>query len=68
MSQENFEKFRQIVLEDLPLQESLRGFTERDEFVARVVETGAARGIEFTAEDVWEAMRENRRVWIERWI
>jgi hypothetical protein len=68
MSQESFEQFRSVVLEDLPLQERLRVFSERDEFVARVVEAGAERGLRFTAEDVAEAMRASRRGWIERWI
>jgi predicted ribosomally synthesized peptide with nif11-like leader len=68
MSQENFERFRQIVLEDLSLQERLRAIEEREPFVSRVVEMGAECGIEFTAEDVREAIRANRRAWIERWI
>ena len=68
MSQEHFEQFRKIVLEDLSLQAHLREATERDEFVRRTVEAGAGRGLEFSAEDVESAMRESRRVWIERWI
>jgi chloramphenicol O-acetyltransferase len=68
MFQESFEKFRQVVLEDLSLQKELRELSEREEFVRHVVELGAARGFEFTAENVKEAMRENRRVWVERWI
>lgn len=68
MSQESFEQFRDLVLEDLSLQEKLRGFVERDVFVLRVVEAGAALGFEFTVEDVREAMNANRRAWIERWI
>lgn len=68
MSQEQFEQFRSIVLEDLSLQKKLRAFTEREEFVARVVAAGAESGFRFTAEDVTEAMRAARRAWIERWI
>jgi hypothetical protein len=68
MSQESFEQFRNVVLEDLSLQERLRVFTERDEFIARVVESGAERGFQFTAEEVMEAMNASRRGWIERWI
>jgi len=66
MSQENFEQFRQVVLEDSALQERLRAFTARDEFIVRVVESGAEFGFAFAAEDVVEAMRANRRAWIER--
>ncbi|MGC2236230.1 MAG: Nif11-like leader peptide family natural product precursor [Pyrinomonadaceae bacterium] len=68
MSQENFEQFRNVVLEDLSLQKQLRAFTKRDIFIARVVKLGAERGFQFTAEDVEEAMNANRRDWIERWI
>jgi predicted ribosomally synthesized peptide with nif11-like leader len=68
MSQEQFEQFRNIVLEDLSLQEKLRAFTGRDEFISCVVDAGAEFGFQFTAEDVAEAMRANRRAWIERWI
>jgi hypothetical protein len=68
MSQENFEQFRNLVLEDLSLQKELRAFTLRDVFIARVVQSGAERGFQFTAEDVVEAMNASRRAWIERWI
>lgn len=68
MSQENFEQFRNIVLEDLSLQKQLRAFTREDRFIVRVVKLGAERGFQFTYEDVKEAMRASRRAWIERWI
>lgn len=68
MPQEDLEKFRRMVLEDLSLQARLRKFAGREEFAAGVVEAGAACGFEFTAEDVKDAMRANRRDWIERWI
>lgn len=68
MSQEQFEQFRNVVLEDLSLQKQLRAFTKRDMFVAHVVKLGAERGFQFTAEDVEEAMNTNQRDWIERWI
>jgi len=68
MSQEQFEKFRQVVLEDLSLQKQLRAFTERDSFVDRVVKFGAEGGFQFTEEDVREAMRTGRRDWMEKWV
>ncbi|MET0752534.1 MAG: Nif11-like leader peptide family natural product precursor [Pyrinomonadaceae bacterium] len=68
MSHEQFEQFRNVVLEDLPLQKQLRAFTKRNMFVAQVVKLGAERGFQFTAEDVEEAMNANHRDWIERWI
>lgn len=68
MSQEQFEQFRQLVLDDLSLQRELQGFTERDVFVERAVELGAARGLHFTAAEVVEAIRASRREWSERSI
>lgn len=68
MSQEQFEQFRQLVLDDLSLQRELQGFAERDTFAQRAVELGAARGLHFTAEDVIETIRASRREWSERSI
>jgi hypothetical protein len=55
-----------MVLADESLQAQLRDITEGDEFIAKVIELGEDRGCKFTAEDVEEAMRSNRRTWIER--
>lgn len=68
MSQENFERFRQLVLQDLSLQERLRKITDRPVFIEKIVEISAERGYEITPEEVEEAMRRNRRAWLERWI
>jgi hypothetical protein len=68
MSQEDFEKFRLVVLENLSLQRHLREFGEREEFIRRTIEAGAECGFDFTTEDVQNAMRAARRDWIERWI
>ena len=68
MSQKDFEQFRQLVLEDQTLQKQLRNFTRRHKFVARTVELGAERGFQFTAEEVYGALDESRRLWLERWI
>lgn len=68
MSEENFERFRELVLEDLSLQGRLREITDRPVFIQQVVELGAECGYKITPEDVEEAMRRNRRAWIEGWI
>ena len=68
MSFENFEKFRQIVLQDLSLQKELQETNEREAFISRVIEIGAERGFHFDGEDVLRALRESSRVWIERWL
>ena len=68
MSSENFEKLRHVVLGDSSLQKELRHIAEREAFICRVVEIGVERGLPFGKEDVSQALRDNRRVWIERWI
>lgn len=65
---ESFEKFRQIVLQDVALQERLRVTIDPHSFVDLIVRVGAEQGCHFTPEDVQAALRESRRRWIERWI
>jgi hypothetical protein len=66
--QENFERFRELVLQDLSLQMRLREITERALFIQKVVELGGEKGFQFSPETVEEAMRANRRAWLEKWI
>jgi predicted ribosomally synthesized peptide with nif11-like leader len=68
MSQENFEQFRQLVLQDTTLQQQLRGTSDREQLVALTQRLGAERGYSFTTEDVLEALRAGQREWIERWL
>ena len=68
MSQENFEQFRRQVFSDRSLQLELRELTDQETFVNRVRQLGEECGYSFTVEDIAEAMRANRRVWIERWF
>ena len=65
---EDLEKLRAIVFQDEVLQKDLRTISDRDEFVDRVLEIGKNRDLDFTEEDVLQAMNEQRRAWIERWI
>lgn len=66
MSQEDFERFRYQVLEDLALQNQLRGIEDREAFLRRVVELGQENGYAFDVKDVTFAMQASRRAWIER--
>jgi predicted ribosomally synthesized peptide with nif11-like leader len=68
MPSPDLEQFRREVLLDPSLQEKLRNLGSTPEFVQAVVEAGAARGFEFSADDVGEAIRAGHRVWLERWI
>ncbi|HEV7860429.1 MAG TPA: Nif11-like leader peptide family natural product precursor [Pyrinomonadaceae bacterium] len=68
MSQENFEQFKQLVLQDTALQQQLRSISDRDQMVALTQRLGAERGYSFTTEDVWAALHASQREWIERWL
>ena len=68
MSQEEFERFRQLVLVDDSLQQQLRETPDRAAFFNLVLRLGRERGCQFTAEDVEDALLEGRRSWIQRWI
>jgi hypothetical protein len=68
MPSPDLEQFCSEVLLDPSLQEKLRNLRSTPEFIQRVVEAGAARGFEFSAADVGEAIRAGHRVWLERWI
>lgn len=65
---EDFEELRRIVLQDSALQKELQKISDHEEFVAKVVEIACAKSLNVENEDILEAMRENRRVWVERWI
>jgi hypothetical protein len=68
MPQENLERFRRLVLEDLALQEKLKRTPDRKSFIALAVELGRGRGCDFTAEDVEAALASARLAWLERWV
>ncbi|MBZ4420919.1 Nif11-like leader peptide family natural product precursor [Myxococcus sp. RHSTA-1-4] len=68
MPHEDFVRFRQLVLEDTALQESLMETADTQTFIALARRLGAERGCHFSAEDVQEAMRAARRTWRERWV
>lgn len=68
MSQENFERFRQLVWEDRALQQELWATTNWDEFIALVQRLGAERGCEFTSAEVSAALQASQRAWMERWL
>jgi hypothetical protein len=65
---EDFKRFRDLVFSDILLQKQLRELTDREEFIAKTVELGAARGFVFTGAEVLDIMRGNQQRWIERWI
>jgi hypothetical protein len=68
MSQESFEQFRHLVLEDVTLQERLRETPNLKAFLDLTLRLGREHGYSFTARDVEDALRESRRAWLQRWI
>lgn len=60
-AQAAFARFQAAVVEDASLIAELWPMTHRDQFVARVVALGLARGFRFTSEDVVTAMRAGTR-------
>ena len=68
MSKENLNEFCLLVLSDLTLQNQLKDLIEREDFIAQVIALGAKSGFEILLEDVELQLRENRRLWHERWI
>jgi hypothetical protein len=68
MSLADFEQFKQLVLEDISLQEELRRFTDRREFFNKVIEAGEKHGFRITTADIEEVWRTNSSLWINRWI
>jgi hypothetical protein len=67
-SKENFDRFCQIVFEDLALQEQLREETDKKRFAALLVQLAKERGHVFGVEVVEEALRASRLAWFQRWI
>ena len=68
MSQESFEQFRRLVLQDVALQEKLRVASDFQIFTPLAVQLGKETGFDFAAEDVEAARQASQRAWIERWL
>lgn len=68
MSVEKLSELREIIFFDDSLREKLRETIDRQEFIRLIVELGNERGGEVTAAEVENALRDGRRVWIERWL
>ena len=67
-SPEALDNFCNLVFEDAALQERLRQVIDRELFIDLVVRVGEEHALTFNAKDVDEALRANRRAWIERWL
>ena len=67
-SPQALERFCDWVFEDVSLQERLREVMDQGLFIDLVLRLGEEHGFSFNAKDVDEALRANRRAWIERWL
>ena len=68
MSEQRLEQFRQLVLEEVSLQEKLIKAPDLEAFLGLVVRLGEERGYIFAVDDVEAALHASRRAWLERWI
>lgn len=68
MSEDKLSEFRQLIFSDINRQKKLREIKDRQEFIGLIVEMGRERDYDFTADEVENALRDGRRVWIERWL
>ncbi len=68
MSQQSFDHFRELVLQDPALQTQLQAANNLSELTPLVLKLGRERGCEITVEDIEAAWQAARRAWIERWI
>jgi hypothetical protein len=68
MSEEALEQFRRAVLDSPALQARLRETSDRQSFVALMLQLGGEHGYDFTAAEVEVALGAARREWLERWV
>jgi hypothetical protein len=68
MSQQAFEQFRELVLDDDALQAELRPARNLSELVPLVLTLARERGMQIDAQDVEAAWQAAQRAWIVRWI
>lgn len=68
MSQNDLERFRQLVDGDPALQEALLSVSDHEAFLDLVIKLGHKRECMLSAEDVQSALIAGRRSWLERLI
>ena len=68
MSEADLQQFRDAVLADGSLQQTLLAVPDRTAFTELVVDLAAQSGWSVTAEEVESALQAARRAWLERWV
>lgn len=67
MSQTEFDRFYQVVLEDLSLQALLIPIDNQQQFIDALVELGRRQGYMFDQETVLNALQAQRARWKQGW-
>ena len=67
-TEDSLEHFRRLVAADPALQAVLWAESDREAFVALVVELGESHGCRLDGGVIRQAMKAGRRTWIERWL
>jgi len=68
MTKKGLDEFCLLILNNPELQSELKNVKDVFDFTQRAVEMGEKLGFTFSINDVENRMRENRRLWHERWI
>lgn len=66
--QQGFNEFRELVLCNPELQETLRAENDPAAFAATTVKLGGTHGFSFCEEDVRSAMIRGRQAWLSQWV
>ena len=65
---DNLAAFRELVRRNPDLRGPLRDTADAHFFCQEVVRLGREHGFRFTLEEVEQALRDERRAWLERWL
>jgi hypothetical protein len=63
----NFDEFREFVMRDAALIERLAGCGSEAALFAEVLDIGRECGFRLEEKDLAGIVRDNRRLWLERW-
>lgn len=68
VNQVAIEQLRQRVVEDRDLQERLRAIVDHAAFVSSVLEVAHELGLDLTAGELEQEMRNSQQAWMLRWL
>jgi predicted ribosomally synthesized peptide with nif11-like leader len=68
MSVENFDRFRELVVDDPALRDELRSIRDRAALREKAIALGQSRGFDFSQADVESVAQTMLQTWMERWL